>query len=586
MNTAQLEKIYKTRFDYILPLLEIFTKYFELVKKTIIQNNPDLYKNIVSILENIPVLIGKIYSEKADINGIITRYNYIATIDSGLSIILTVIQDKTITMQTIIGMSPTYNATITSNCTKMIKLYENYHKISITDDNTIFSKIFNDIDVITAYNIISSSATNKCTIRFIGHIIGKTKGAQRHHLESLIEERKNNTLNSTTRFSNNHYIGVQSTVVRYNLVPATSFQSASMITAMINSNIAVIQAENAIISSKKASKKPKASRKTAGYESNTLRDIHKIQSEDIVIELSRISQIGYGVVLLSHCSGTPVVYNIDGLVDPEYIQTAGIQTDSITGLNKKVLQRFNTITVLDTRGTPLPVRVYGDPLTALGWYVVETIDSISYRLLKRDNKILIPYLHIRGLIEGLSLRAHYYNDIMYSKIIETCHDSKSAGIIEEYKNLKESTISIEPIKTAIVDKLVEWFTKSTLRAPVTNPSQFESLAKSLDVVNDTLLAALSRNTKEGPMVSDEYTITHLLKYEAIVKEFTKELNKKIGRSGITSRTFAEYVEPALGKHIIRVYTDIIRACVDELDTKLMWSNYDISVKEHFIDKKM
>lgn len=279
-----------------------------------------------------------------------------------------------------------------------------------------------------------------------------------------------------------------------------------------------------------------------------------------------------GLVVYNCSAGTALQFDARGLIDAAYIEANGLKTPPLAGLNKKILQRFATV-------TPIPGGRSDDDT------VIVPGTSESWRVFQRLTKT-----HIRELLDapaekmlaGISGRPRRYSEIQEKTIMARCFDPNAPTTAAEYENTKAVKFDSGVVRVAIRDKMVSLFSRSL--AGVKNERDLQDAAIKVPEITNILIDTLVTSTGMRARKSPEHIITYLSKFDGITRAFIKELEKRWGKSGITGKVFKEYSGDGLGEYLAGVYAAVVDSALAELDKTGSWSEYDLSVKEYFLDK--
>ncbi len=103
-----------------------------------------------------------------------------------------------------------------------------------------------------------------------------------------------------------------------------------------------------------------------------------------------------------------------------------------------------------------------------------------------------------------------------------------------------------------------------------------------DAVYDILHTVLPHKTGIHGKGYTEYLVTYNLKFDSLVRKFIKELDR-VWDNIITARDKSEREPDALREYIMETVRRLIRRAADALDGDNIWTEYDSSLKEYFLD---
>lgn len=549
------------RIDIIASDAPKYEKYIDDVKDIVNSVNPDFYKRcieahgqLVSISENVNKNAKQLDNElgnKKILSMLLEIYTDLFTLNSAMEILISLIQNQNYIKLMLYNMSATYTTSFYHERNTLINNYEKYISVSVDEDNIIFKKVFESLkikdspDQMLPFILDNEATVNKFTINLISEVIKYLKGEKRRRIELIVENQKDILLNAT-RIKLSKYSGVQSPLVRYGLTPVTKSLSLEKL--------------------------------FGGMEYDYKSDISTGDNFSNFVQEKKC-----GLIVINADSTSPIEFNVKGLIDSVYVNANDLKTNLQSGLTKKILDRFNTTNVLE-RGKlkPKPIEIYGKgPI----WFVIQTINGVLYRCLGHGDETKIPSDKICGLITGLSTRAHQYNKIQSNDIINKCFDSSAGIILQDYESLKQSPPDPSVIKQSIIHELEKKFKESLEENPISTVTDFKTRLIDVPLITEILLDKLTHTIGVAGKGSTEYLVTYIARFEGTINRFIKELENKYVVMKLKASIFKELTNDALTSHIMSVYKSIITATIDELDKSRVWTDYDISLKEFFLERK-
>lgn len=560
MSNEQPEKIIqsllKTRCNHIKNILSNAATYIDIIREIIMSINPIEFKRInaaLTLLRDAIVHIPAtdfIADKTYDIYTVtMDLYSKFALVDSALREILSMFENETYLTLAIHNMSSSYVVNLRRMNSVVTGEYEKYLNASVRDDDIIFDYVFkmphtkDDLyDFATKNEII----VNKFTVKFVGVAIKEVEGSRKHKLEDMIEKQKD-IIFDVDRLIMSNYSGAQASVVRYNLLPATPSMSLTELFALF--------------------------------------DLEYKSSMSLAQNWEKLANKGSGIIALTNCTKTPVEFNMDGLINSEYVTTNQLNTPPLSGLTKKIIQRFNTVKRLEG-GSHASEYIATYPSHRETWYVMETLNGIHWRQLAYKGETKIPKDVITGLYVGITTRPDQYNLAQSDEILKKCFDAKSQLTLDAYTRKISAQPSSEPIRAKILDQMTRYFEPSA--GFIKTTSGVKSAAVDIDRITsiiNTVLAypkSIGRATEHG---ASESMITYFIKMNDINNTFVKELNRRWTAEIIDERLFKDYSGPELKKHIMTVFTSVTKAAIDELDNSKLWTGYDQTLKEFVIDTR-
>jgi len=273
---------------------------------------------------------------------------------------------------------------------------------------------------------------------------------------------------------------------------------------------------------------------------------------------------------------SPLEFNIRGLVDPEYIERHELKVSMSSGVTKKMIEKFNTYKKLK----PPPgkknnhkniIAKYSDEAD---WLVLETINGAYWRRLSHMGALAIKASNISGLINGLTLRPHVYNDLQAQAILAKCFDSRSPLILSNYISSTANKLPSDVIKNGVhadlvklylaqppgISKFITYFTSDKIAHAVEN-----RLHRSFEVAIIDVNLLASRETV----------------IENIIWEFTKAIEILV-RDKRDLVTRASKMDPKyLDQELREIHDLIINGAIDMLDKTGKWNTPDLSLSEFY-----
>jgi hypothetical protein len=158
-------------------------------------------------------------------------------------------------------------------------------------------------------------------------------------------------------------------------------------------------------------------------------------------------------------------------------------------------------------------------------------------------------------------------------------------LLDDYAELKITPPSSEPMRVTILEKMVKIFEQRMRQKMPGSMVQFRKLARFRDEIRDILLDVLSPSVHRRARDSSELAITYAAKFERTIYIFTGELDKRWQGAVLAERTFKEESGDVLAATLKTIFTDVTRAAINELERAGIWTDYDISLKEFFLEKK-
>ncbi len=546
-SLSGITKMLTARMQHIETFTRKVADYMHLAKDIITGINPGEYKILVADLDTLHTMPVEVLAIDWKVDNIIHLavdcYQRLTTLDACARRAMQVMENETYAKLIIYNMSSTYVTNVYQMRNDAAAAHEKYLSVSVSDDEEIFKVILAAIpavDDMYMYVVNNEHIINKFTMKMISQIIVKGSNEKRRRAELIIENQKDIVL-SASRADTRKFAGVQGAIGRYNLLPVTKSMPVAQLFASIG----------------------------APYDP-------KVPLEDNFTALAK--QIG--VLTLNKATPSAVEFNLSGLINADFVAENNLKTNPLAGLNKKIIERFSTATLLPRGGPPDIVRQYGK---GDKWYVFESINGELWRLMGVSGEKIVPADMIAGLLRGVTTRPHKYNSLQVGTILSKCFDSRAGAILSSYSELQVSTQSSESIRAQILDKLTKNFEAKLTRSFKT-AAEVKSAAVDHAAISETLLDVLTHSTGGHGKGAAEYLITYIAKFDGIIYDFIKKLERQWGAVTLSNRIFTEYPVQELGAMLVDVFRATTSAAINELDQTRVWTDYDISLKEFFLEK--
>jgi hypothetical protein len=312
--------------------------------------------------------------------------------------------------------------------------------------------------------------------------------------------------------------------------------------------------------------------------------------------ISKISTDGGGPVigcmLWRHADGSPLIFDLRGLLSADYIKENELDISLKTGLTKKFITKYTTVNTVQRGdwGNDLRSIIRYIPekkLKAEFYWVIETIDLLTYRILvvgKTDvpNTVheitTVPYPRTLFLDTNGNMRPHQYNLILSKIIIERGYSTNVLRLVENYQNSLEKNYSTEGIKQKVVDALTMWF--RPIAQKLTSAAELTAA-----VINPDILVSILMKTLTHRIGTPEYMLSYVNKMEKIASQMNRELERLWHAEKITERMFHEHTRRDMEVIIMTAYVNNAKRAADNLDAGRVWVEYDRMLKEFVAPSK-
>ena len=559
-----ITQLFQTRLKYISAIIKIYNNHLKIIKNIFLGTDPKLYNEttnnvqwMLNMCEEIPNMLNV---DMVNIDNILINttkiYESFENIDVKIHSLLSVVDNSSYVKLSTYSTSPSSFLEIQRNVSSATNLFNKYNVMSAKDDIFIMDEILNIADVLNhlddTYNFIVSHSDkiNRFTIRAIGYIIDHVSPTIRRKLEIFVEQQKDNVVNAV-RIDISYRKGIQGLIVRYGLVPETKSLSIENIFS------------------------------TIGHKYNNQLGLRE-NLESVASVTGGVGVgVGAGILLLSISGRSPIDFDIKSLSDEKYIQENDLLINDMKGINKNTIEKYQTAILLPKGGEPEKIIKIDGSIPQ--WYVIETINGLTYRLLSYDGNILISSDKIYGLLNGLSTRCEKYNNIQGETILNECINNQITHIISSYDNDVSGNVpgSIGPL---IENKLVESFDEIIKKVKIQDKKQFYTHVGDWCVILGILMKVLSHNNRLNYKNTLEYSITYIIRMNYIIDQFMKELDRQIRKHKINIRLFSES-QDNINNELKSIYRSIIKATIIETTKTKLWVDYDMTLKEYYLDNR-
>jgi len=529
-DITTIRELVKKRLEHIEIINKISAKYLTTIASYISGLNPVEYAQCKEALVQTGT-VGNLVNE-ITLPAISKMYDNLQSLEKSVHVLFAMMSNETYMKMALYNMSSTYTINLRNEKAKAFTAFEKYQDASIADDAIIHNIVYDTIglkdnpEIALMFISDNIDVVNKFTIALVGYVIKYLSGDKRRSLELIVERQKDIVFgHSTHRYT---------AITMNSLYPITKSMPLGELMSMI------------------------------GVKANSIDQFAE----------------RHNVIFVNNGSKSPIEFDMRGLIDQEYIIANGLKTTPSTGLTKKIIERFNTAKYLGRGLFATEVTVRGE---GHEWYIIETLNGTLFRIL--GNSSTVNYKTnantIQSLIEGLSLRPHEYNKLLSESILENCFDAKAQLVLDSYVEEKKIIKSSDPTKDKVVIALMKYFRDNLTITASTTDRTIRDVFKP-DVIYDILHTVLPHKTGIHGKGYTEYLVTYNLKFDSLVRKFIKELDR-VWDNIITTRDKSEREPVALREYIIDTVTRLIRRAADALDGDNIWTEYDTSLKEYFLD---
>lgn len=564
---------FKERKKTLFTLYEKSLEYFEIIKKLVSQEEParvDKWEvNIRKYLEAIDAIESTIkkLKEKQSLgelfNNIIHLYDSFSEMEKLLEFMMNLVEDKKYIEQLLYTMSRTFVDETKRKAELISKIHQEYKEES--GNESIMEDIYKELSVkenleIVSRRIESVVSPNNFLIFLISKIVEELpkSNATKTILDKL-EVLKDSALGL---LDERYYKGtssdlplIQRLLVNFGLIPVMAFGRIEDIYSELRE------------------KTP---------ENPSIEDLKE----------------RYGVLHLDRHGTRLINFSVRALIDKAYIIKEELETSQKSGLNKKIVRRFNTI-------SSLPLESSGESQDEIAWYnegatkhiIIDSFGGQYYRLL--SDSYDCPFVST-DVIDKIRLGAHRRADV-YAKtqeeiILVRGINSQHRNIIYEFLNFQESLPPIELLKEKIVLDVKDYFEK-TFKPPgkdfYKDARRFMSSKPLISKINDIIaFRTYERLFEGGEKVKIEKKLSFLKNLNKTLLAFRRAY--LIAMSALANEDiFIKYSKGEYQlsedpkKDITEIYTSKVREVIEDLDSKpSAWEQFEPTLKDYVFARQL
>lgn len=532
-----ITKLLSARDKLISAIVLLSEKYFETISEFVLGMDPGMHKKFLQTIASLKLPLVSLLS--ADILGSLRDiYITIDDINVLLGILLNVINDEKYLKLTMYNLSRMTANSVTGLQGSINGHIQKINNMAIVDDELIFEAAFT-LEPPTIKFILDAKIVNKFIIAAIKRVSMNDPAAAKS-LKVIIEDAKNKLLRSVT-LDLDSYPSIQAYISSHGLIPATqSMPPEDLFKLIISKGI------------------------IKGYDYDTTADL-----------ITNCQRSNHAFVILDKASvATPIEFNINGIINSKYILDNNLVVKDQAGLNKKFITRFTTVKRLNDH---VPTNVRPVKIgTGASIIVLETLDGKLWRVLGSEYAKLIT---TNNLFNGLSLRPHEYNTWTENALLAHI-DETAPNIIRSFTEVSSSIVSA-PLVTEIVSGAMNMYDSTD--TPVST-EHFINTVNGIDYMS--IIAGKLVHKRSNVAFASEFAVTYVAKLDSITNTFLQELRSQVGKVKIDDRLFDERTGEDLREYLRAIALEIITNVVKELDRANLWADYNISIKEYFMQKKM
>lgn len=297
----------------------------------------------------------------------------------------------------------------------------------------------------------------------------------------------------------------------------------------------------------------------------------------------QFNKLEKGIVIIRKITDNPIRYNILPLISEHYIQKNNLIVNPNSGLNSRIVRKYNTIYSLDKQPTErkeqfnIESYINNKGINYSECFCLETFNDEQYHLL--SNTFDSPVIKNVDNLGKVSKRPATYNKIMSDKIFSKVIPAYSSQL-KDFDNEKTQWFDPSTFKTLIGKDLIDKFEE-----------QFALVKASdwADIIYDKSIYSYvigKRLYKELLPASKgiEFIITYIKNVDDIISKFNAAMYSEINKIKIPDNYFDIKSEAEMRKYITAEYTQAVDKAIGDLDASL-WIDVSASLKL-FIMKKL
>ena len=289
---------------------------------------------------------------------------------------------------------------------------------------------------------------------------------------------------------------------------------------------------------------------------------------------SLVAETKRGVVLVdfSKC-GSPIDFTLSRI-----LSTDANPPSNVTGLNPEVIKFYDTV-VVRQRNTTMAAR---DNVVIRGetneWYVLETIDGVTYRLGTWLDSPIIPVVRIYGLVKWYSTRSEKYAEICAEKIQATITPNRLRLVLGSYAESAPQDTSSAGISEAITTAILDAINSEIRTIRPSTYDQAVEVVQDSEVLFPAILKVLFRVVGPTAGLPAETALPRAQKYAATCSKFM---------SGYLDQWRAVVYDPkkydGSSSEAMTVFLGAVRAVVlatiESMNKNSFWDMYLTSLKD-------
>lgn len=518
-----LDQHIKDRVEHIADLSKLFGDYFQHIEQFLVGANDDLVRNIKSGLKkDYKSILSMSRKTPSDINKVFTE---IRVGDAAVSLFDDVISVRHYFDRATTDMSDLFIKNLKNQRDSFRRLKAESDKLAAKD-----TSMFKTLKVSPAESLKLLSETNDMTLWLLENIIvnggEKEQKAAIQHIEKIRQTEFDLPERTLLPADKSKYANIiAGKLCREGFLPITPLLTEEELKAKLDPKISLIR----------------------------IRKINK----------------------------SPLYFNIHPLIDKPYIEERNMMSGEMSGLTKKVVERFDNIQALSIETTDAPSYEFEDKHTDQ-CHVVETLDGKHWRCLSQTESLKSPTSACMKLIQTDDMMVERLNQYAEEQFMSTALNPNWATEEAEYNAAKAIAMDITPIKTQIMDILLQEYDAKKIAK---SNDEYRKRVIDRDLIADAISTAMF-DKYSIDTTDTEIALSFIKTVDMAISRFFKEINGIFNDFAINDRLYKELEEKDLWRQLRDNYRNILKKSVDAVDSQpSLWKAADMSQKEFILRRK-
>jgi hypothetical protein len=306
-----------------------------------------------------------------------------------------------------------------------------------------------------------------------------------------------------------------------------------------------------------------------------------------------------------------VEYDISSLIDNEYIIKHNLDVNPMNGINKRVIEKFNIVNIMEPSGESSDIIDKIKKLNNITYFYNKTIgdrylileigineDKFAIRTLVDPYSKTVSKQNFQKFI--LSSTPHYYNQHMSDMIFDRAVDKSHRNIINGFNSEKMINPPSERIKKSTIECSISKFdayldniSLSSYTDNKTKNSAIKSIYDDKDCI-DITVECLSESLLFHIIGNDikiydnvEIYISFMSMASNVINNYKREYVSFVNDLFTSDKVLkSKLLESTWKKYLIDWYIDIITKALNSVDSPPnSFSELEFNIKEYYLRKK-